>query len=173
MVKINNNTLLSLVRCQVNLLKTNEPGIYFLFNDNNEIVYIGESRFPMIRILDHYFKHYKKNRKHKTGFQKKGIGPIFSKFRIIPCRSEDKRVRMHYEKRWIRKFDPPINFHSSAVPYDLSIKEIKQHILIFEDFFSGRTSWHRYINDEVMKKRPNYMVHKKMLRKRRYTITGR
>jgi len=173
-VKIHHHKLLSLVGCQVDLLKLNQPGIYFLFNDKNELVYVGESKFPLIRILDHYFKHYKKERKFKKGFQKKGIGPVFNKFRVITLKKEtDKRIRQHYEKRWIRRFDPKLNFHSSQVPYDLSIKELKAFMMIYEDFFNGRMTWFRYINDEVMKQRPDYKEHRKKLRRRRYEITGR
>ena len=36
----------SLCECQVNLLKLNEPGIYFLLNEKLELVYIGESSNP-------------------------------------------------------------------------------------------------------------------------------
>jgi hypothetical protein len=173
-VKINHHKLLSLVDCQVDLLKLNQPGIYFLFNNENKLIYVGESKFPLIRIMDHYFKHYHKARKSKQGFQKKGVGPVFSKFKIIILKKEtDKRIRQHYEKRWIRRFDPELNYHSSQVPYDLSIKEIRAFILIYKDFFSGRMTWYRYINDEVMKQRPNYKEHRRKLRKRRYIATGR
>ena len=34
-------------------------------------------------------------------------------------------------------------------------------------------TWYRYINDEVMKQRPNYKEHRRKLRKRRYIATGR
>jgi excinuclease UvrABC nuclease subunit len=173
-VKINHHKLLSLVDCQVDLLKLNQPGIYFLFNDKNKLIYIGESKFPLIRIMDHYFKHYPKERKFKKGFQKKGIGPVFSKFRILTLKKEtDKRIKQHYEKRWIKRFNPELNFHSSQVPYNVSIKEIKTFIMIYEDFFSDRMTWFRYINDEVMKQRPDYKEHSKKLRRRRYEITGR
>ena len=33
---------------QVDLVKLNRPGIYFLFNDENKLIYIGESNYPMI-----------------------------------------------------------------------------------------------------------------------------
>jgi hypothetical protein len=99
--------------------------------------------------------------------------PVFSKFRILTLKKEtDKRIRQHYEKRWIRRFDPELNFHSSQVPYDVSIKEIRAFILIYEDFFSGRMTWFRYINDEVMKQRPDYKEHSKKLRRRRYDSNG-
>ena len=124
--------------------------------------------------MDHYFKHYPKERKFKKGFQKKGIGPVFSKFRILTLKKEtDKRIKQHYEKRWIKRFNPELNFHSSQVPYNVSIKEIKTFIMIYEDFFSDRMTWFRYINDEVMKQRPDYKEHSKKLRRRRYEITGR
>jgi hypothetical protein len=45
--------------------------------------------------------------------------------------------------------------------------------MIYEDFFSDRMTWFRYINDEVMKQRPDYKEHSKKLRRRRYEITGR
>ena len=112
--------------------------------------------------------------KFKKGFQKKGIGPVFSKFRILTLKKEtDKRIKQHYEKRWIKRFNPEVNFHSSQVPYNVSIKEIKTFIMIYEDFFSDRMTWFRYINDEVMKQRPDYKEHSKKLRRRRYEITGR
>ena len=83
------NKLSSLEKCQVNCIRDNLPGIYFLFNDKKELIYIGESKFPLIRILDHYHKSYKKARKVKTGYQQKGIGHVFSYFRIINIKSED------------------------------------------------------------------------------------
>jgi excinuclease UvrABC nuclease subunit len=81
-VKINHHKLLSLVDCQVDLLKLNQPGIYFLFNNENKLIYVGESKFPLIRIMDHYFKHYHKARKSKQGFQKKVLVPYLVNLKL-------------------------------------------------------------------------------------------
>lgn len=166
MVKI--KRFLSLCECQVNLLKLNEPGIYFLFNENLELKYIGESSNPMIRILNHYFRSYPEGKKLK------GIGPIFSHFRII-LSNQDKRIRQHYEKRWIKKFNPPVNWNGqSEAPYLLTIKELKHFIKIYDDFFKADgMSWYQYINDQVVKQMDKYILHKKKLRKERYAKTGK
>lgn len=158
---------------QVDLVKLNRPGIYFLFNDKVELIYIGESNYPMIRICDHYFKHYKKARKFKMGYQQKGIGPVFSYFRIMPVFNKDKRIRQHYEKRYIKKFNPELNYNAQTAPYDLTCKEIKGFIQVYEGFFKHNVSWHIYINQEVLKQRPNYREYKNVLRRRRYLVTGR
>jgi len=160
---------LSLCECQVNLLRLNEPGIYFLFNEKLELVYIGESSNPMIRVLTHYFRSYM-----GEGKKPKGIGPVFSHFRII-LSSEDKRIRQHYEKRWIKKFNPPINWNGqSEAPYLLTIKELKHFIKIYDDFFKADgMSWYRYINDQVVAQMDKYIVHRKKLRKERYAKTGK
>jgi len=167
------NKLSSLEKCQVNCIRDNLPGIYFLFNDKKELIYIGESKFPLIRILDHYHKSYKKARKIKTGYQQKGIGPVFSYFRIINIKSEDSRIRQHFEKRWIRKFDPPLNFNTRNQCYDISWREINGFIKVYESFFKTQMTWYRYINDEVLRKRDSYIKWKARQRKQRYAITGR
>ena len=158
---------------QVDLVKLNKPGIYFLFNNESKLIYIGESNYPMIRICDHYFKHYKKARKFKMGYQQKGIGPVFSAFRIIPVLNEDKRIRQHYEKRYIKKFNPELNYNSQTAPYDLTCKEIRGFIQVYEKFFKEQCSWHRYLNEQVLKQRNNYRDYKNVLRRRRYIATGR
>lgn len=167
------NKINSLESCQVNCIKDNLPGIYFLFDENKELVYIGESKFPLIRVLDHYHKHYKKKRNVKTGYQKKGIGPIFNYFRIINIRSEDSRIRQHFEKRWIRRFNPELNYNTKNEAYDLTWREINSFILVFENFFKQHMSWYRYINDEVLRHRKSYLELKKVRRRRRYLATGR
>lgn len=157
----------SLCNCQVNLLKVNEPGIYFLLNEKLELVYIGESSNPLLRILNHYFRSY------PNGKDKKGIGPVFSHFRII-LTNRDKRIRQHYEKRWIKKFSPPINWNGqSEAPYLLTRKELDNFIKVYDNFFKEDMSWHRYINDEVVKQMDKYIVHRKKLRKERYARTGK
>jgi len=151
---------------QVDFLKLNRPGIYFLFNKNKELIYVGESKFPLTRILDHYFKHYKKNPKDK-GVNQKGIGPVFQYFRIMEVRG-DKRIRQHFEKRWMRKFKSPMNLdfnHRNAVCYDLSYREINAFIKIYDDFFSNQMTWHRYIQDEVCRHRRSYMIYRRKQRK--------
>ena len=157
----------SLCECQVNLLKLNEPGIYFLLNEKLKLVYIGESSNPLIRVLSHYFRSY------PNGKDKKGIGPVFTHFRII-LTNEDKRIRQHYEKRWIKKFNPPINWNGqSEAPYLLTRKELNNFIKVYDKFFKEDMSWHKYINDEVVKQMDKYIVHRKKLRKERYARTGK
>ena len=151
----------------INLIKANQPGIYFLFDKYKNLIYIGESKFPMSRVLDHYFKAYKNS---KTA---KGIGPVFDYFRIINCKSDDSRIRQHYEKRWIRKFKSPLNYNTKCETYDLSWKEIKGFILIFDNFFKKTKSWYRYLNDEVMSKRTMQKEKVSKSRKEYYIKTGK
>ena len=161
--------LLTLSNCQaINFLTANKPGIYFLFDTDKKLIYIGESKFPMSRVLDHYFKAYTYT--HQSA---KGIGPVFDHFRIISCRSEDSRIRQHYEKRWIRKFKAPLNFNTKCETYDLDWKEISGFILIFEDFFKKDMTWYRYINEEVMANREEQQKKRKIQRKEYYTKTGK
>lgn len=167
------NKLNQVDNCRVDCINDNRPGIYFLFNEKKELIYIGESKFPLIRILDHYHKHYKVERKTRSGFKQKGIGPVFKYFRIINIKSHDSRIRQHFEKRWIRKFDPPLNFSTRNQCYDLSWKEINAFIEVYEHFFKEQTSWFRYVNDEVLRKRQSYIDWKKKQRKIRREITGR
>ena len=151
----------------INFIKANQPGVYFLFDADKKLSYIGESKFPMSRILDHYSRAYQNNKSAK------GIGPVFDYFRIINCKSDDSRIRQHYEKRWIRKFKTRLNYNTKCETYDLNWKEISGFILIFDHFFKNAKSWYKYLNDEVMNKRD---VHKEKRNKRRkeyYRITGK
>ena len=160
--------------CQVDIVKMNRPGIYFLFNEKKELIYIGESKFPLIRILDHYHKHYKiKKTGGRSGYQQKGIGPIFTYFRTMHVQSEDSRIRQHYEKRWIRKYDPPLNYNTRAENYDLSWREINGFAYVYDSFFYQDMSWHKYLNEEVLSKRKAFVEAKKIKRRRRYLATGR
>ena len=139
---------------QVNLYKSNLPGLYFLFDENYKLIYIGESLLPFIRVNDHYFRHYKDQK------QKKGIGPVFSYFRIMRVKDNDFRVRQHYEKRWIKKYQPSVNFNADAAPYELTYKEIKGYINVYEGFFKNQTPWYRYLNDDVLKKQKSYLKYR-------------
>lgn len=160
--------------CQVDIIAMNRPGIYFLFNDQKELIYIGESKFPLIRILDHYHKHYTvKKIGKRSGYQKKGIGPIFAYFRTMHVQSEDSRIRQHYEKRWTRKYNPSLNYNMKAENYDLTWIEINAFSYIYDSFFYQDMSWHRYLNDEVLSKRKSFAEAKKIKRRRRYLATGR
>ena len=144
----------------------NRPGIYFLFDQDKKLIYIGESKFPLTRILDHYFRHYKKNPEDK-GNKQKGIGPVFSYFRIMEVKG-DKRIRQHYEKRWMKRFKPPINLdfnHRNTICYDLSWKEINAFIRIYDDFFSKQMTWHRYLQDEVCRHRRSFLAYRRKTRK--------
>ena len=49
----------------INFIKANQPGVYFLFDVDKKLSYIGESKFPMSRILDHYSRAYQNNKKAK------------------------------------------------------------------------------------------------------------
>ena len=168
------NKLHSVIHCQVDIVKMNRPGIYFLFDDHKKLIYIGESKFPLIRIMDHFWKHYKiKKIGIRQGFQQKGIGPVFAYFRIIQVTSEDSRVRQHYEKRWIRKYDPELNYNTRHKAYDLTWKEFQGFMQVYESFFKKDMTWFRYLNDEVLRQRPIFRKIKKEKRKRRYAMTGR
>lgn len=168
------NKIKDISNCRIDIIKDNQPGVYFLFDKDRQLIYIGESKFPLIRVLDHYHKHYKiekVGRRH--GFQQKGIGPVFHYFRVITIQSEDSRIRQHYEKRWIRKYDPPLNYNTRALAYDLTWKEINSFIYVYESFFKTQLSWYRYLNDEVLAKRDSYITLKARKRKLRYAATGR
>ena len=151
----------------INFIKANEPGVYFLFDVDKKLSYIGESKFPMSRILDHYSRAYQNNKRAK------GIGPVFDYFRIINCKSKDSRIRQHYEKRWIRKFKTRLNYNTKNESYDLNWKELKGFILVFENFFKSTKTWYRYLNDDVMNKRDVYKARKKIKRKEHYIRTGK
>jgi excinuclease UvrABC nuclease subunit len=150
----------------VDIALNNNPGLYFLFNDDYKLIYIGESKTPLSRVLDHYSRSYEGS---KT---KKGIGPVFTYFRIILLNNEEIKVRQHYEKRFIKKYNPEINHGSNRAPYNLTCREIKAHIIIHQQFFKN-LSWYRYINDEVLKKLDDGRAHKKKLRRINYLKFGR
>ena len=152
----------------INFIKANEPGVYFLFDKDKKLSYIGESKFPMSRILDHYSRAY-----DKTNKRAKGIGPVFNYFRIINCKSDDSRIRQHYEKRWIRKFKTRLNYNTKNESYDLNWKEISGFILIFDNFFKNTRTWYRYLNDEVMCKRDVHKEKRRNQRKEYYIKTGK
>ena len=151
----------------INFIKANQPGVYFLFDKDKKLSYIGESKFPMSRILDHYSRAYQHNKSAK------GIGQVFDYFRIINCKSNDSRIRQHYEKRWIRKFKTRLNYNTKNESYDLNWKELKGFILVFENFFKSTKTWYRYLNDDVMNKRDVYKARKKIKRKEHYIRTGK
>jgi hypothetical protein len=141
---------------QVNFVKHNLPGLYFLFDQDYKLIYVGESIYPLSRISDHYYKSTLKN-----GKRCKGIGPIFAYMRIMQVRDKDFRIRQHYEKRWIKKFNPPVNHNGDTAPYELSYKEIKSYISVYEGFFKREMPWFTYINDHVLKRQQNYIDYRR------------
>jgi len=164
------NKLHSVIHCQVDIVKMNRPGIYFLFDDHKKLIYIGESKFPLIRIMDHFWKHYKiKKVGQRQGFQQKGIGPVFAYFRIMQVQSEDSRVR----QRWTRKYNPELNYNTRHLGYDLSWKEFQGFVHVYESFFKNDMTWYRYLNDEVLRHRPVFRELKAERRRRRFLATGR
>jgi len=151
---------------QVNFIKDNYPGLYFLFDSEYKLVYIGESQLPLARISDHYFKAY------AGGKNKKGIGPIFNYFRIMQIKDEDFRIRQHFEKRWIKKYEPPVNANGqNSAPYPLSYTQIKNFISVYDTFFKDMT-WFRYINDEVIKKMSCYSQYRSKKRREKALKQG-
>jgi len=150
---VNKNKIHTLCYFNFDQRKLCIPGLYFLYN-LGELIYIGISRLPAFRVLQHYYT---------VDVPKKGIGPVFDQFRVITLNKtyKDERILQHYEKRWIRKFNPKLNFHTKNVFYDLSINDIKYHIDTYEQYFKGHMGWHRYINDLVIKKNEIYKKHKK------------
>jgi excinuclease UvrABC nuclease subunit len=150
----------------IDITTSNNPGLYFLFNEEYKLIYIGESKCPLSRILDHYSRSYEGS---KT---KKGIGPVFTYFRIVLLSIDEIRIRQHYEKRFIKKYKPKLNANSTTAPYTLTSKQLKAHVLLHEKFFNN-ISWYRYINDEVLKKMDAGLKHKKILRRASYLKTGR
>tara|TARA_R100001510_G_C7616108_1_gene178221 strand:+ start:389 stop:889 length:501 start_codon:yes stop_codon:yes gene_type:complete len=150
----------------IDITISNNPGLYFLFNEHYKLIYIGESKFPLARILDHYWRSY------AGGKAKKGIGPVFIYFRIISSHTDEIRIRQHYEKRFIKQFNPELNYNSNTAPYVLTTNQLKSHVLIHEKFFKDM-SWYRYINDEVLKKMDAGINHKKKLRRANYLKTGK
>jgi hypothetical protein len=149
---------------QVNFIKHNLPGLYFLYDQDYKLIYIGESMYPLCRITDHYYKAYANKERAK------GVGPVFTYFRILRVEDKDFRIRQHYEKRWIKKYNPPLNNNRESAPYELSCKDIKSFILVYDGFFKNEMPWYRYINDEVLKKQPNYINYrreKRIIRERK------
>jgi hypothetical protein len=153
---VNKNKIHTLLYFNFDQRKLCIPGIYFLYNEG-KIIYIGISKIPIIRILDHYYT--KKN-------PAKGLGPCFDQFRIITLKKvyKDERILQHYEKRWIRKFNPIKNFNTRNLYYNFSIRDIKYFIDVYDEYFKGHMPWNRYINDEVLKKTEYYKQQTKLLR---------
>ena len=150
----------------IDITISNNPGLYFLFDEYYKLIYIGESKFPLARILDHYWRSY------SDGKAKKGVGPVFIYFRIISLGQDEIRIRQHYEKRFIKRYNPELNSNSNTAPYSLTTNQLKAHVLIHEKFFKN-VSWYRYINDEVLKKMDEGLKHKKKLRRETYLKTGK
>lgn len=150
----------------IDITASNNPGLYFFFNEHYKLIYIGESKFPLARILDHYWRSYSENK------IKKGVGPVFTYFRIISLNTDEIRIRQHYEKRFIKKYNPELNYGSNRAPYTLTTNQLKAHVLIHEKFFKDM-SWYRYINDEVLKKMDAGLQYKKKLRRASYLKTGK
>ena len=158
-MQINRNKLNCInKKTTIDITINNNPGLYFLFNEKYKLIYIGESKFPLSRILDHYSRSYEGS---KT---KKGIGPVFTYFRIILLSTDEIRIRQHYEKRFIKQYNPEINHGSHRAPYTLTYRQIKA--------FFNNISWYRYINDEVLKKMDAGLKHKKKLRRAQFLKTG-
>ena len=149
---VNKNKIHTLCYFNFDQRKLCIPGLYFLYN-LGELIYIGISRLPAFRVLQHYYT---------INAPKRGIGPIFDQFRVITLNKtyKDERILQHYEKRWIKKFNPKLNVYTKNAFYDLSINDIKYHIDTYEQYFKGHMGWHRYINDLVLKKQENYKKHK-------------
>lgn len=156
---VNKNKIHTLLYFNFDQRKLCVPGIYFLFNEG-KIIYIGISKIPIIRILDHYYS---------LNNPTKGLGPCFDQFRVITLKKtyKDERILQHYEKRWIRKFNPEKNFNTKHLYYNLSIKDIKYFINVYNEYFKGHMPWHRYINDEVLKKTEHYKRETKILRSKK------
>jgi hypothetical protein len=109
--------------------------------------------------LDHYYKAFL-----KSGKRPKGIGPIFAYMRIMQVKDKDFRIRQHFEKRWIKKFSPPVNANGDSCPYELSYIEIKGYISVYEGFFKQEMPWFVYINDNVLKRQENYLEYRRKKR---------
>lgn len=156
---VNKNKIHTLLYFNFDQRKLCIPGIYFLF-DKGKLIYIGLSRIPMIRILDHYYS---------SNIPVKGLGPCFDQFRVIPLKKiyEDERILQHYEKRWIKKFSPEKNFNTKHLYYNLSIKDIKYFMSAYDEYFKGHMPWNRYINDEVLKKTEYYKQERRIFRKKK------
>jgi hypothetical protein len=167
------NRIHNILNCQVDIIHMNRPGIYFLFDDTLKLIYIGESKFPLIRVLDHFHKHYKIKKLNRSGFQQKGVGPVFAYFRTMHVLSEDSRVRQHYEKRWTRKYNPPLNYKTKHASYDLSWVEFLGFLKVYDSFFKKDMGWFRYINEQVLSQRDAFKQRKAIRRRERYLTTGR
>lgn len=156
---VNKNKIHTLLYFNFDQRKLCNPGIYFLFNEG-KIIYIGLSKNPIIRILDHYYS---------LNIPTKGLGPCFDQFRVITLKKtyKDERILQHYEKRWIKKFNPEKNFNTKHLYYNLSIKDIKYFINVYNEYFKGHMPWNRYINDEVLKKTEYYKQERKLFRKKK------
>ena len=49
----------------IDITINNNPGLYFLFNEEYKLIYIGESKFPLSRILDHHSRSYEGSKTKK------------------------------------------------------------------------------------------------------------
>ena len=121
--------------------------------------YIGESIYPIKRVIDHYFN----TSKDKT----KGVGPVFTHIRIMNMfkNFEYDTMRLHYERIFVRKYLPDLNQASQlsenqkliilnsagkVTPYDL----IKPYLLNSKDIYKAFKAWEiedmNYIKNELV-----------------------
>ncbi len=121
--------------------------------------YIGESTYPIARLIVHYT--------NCSGIKKNGIGPVFTHLRLISNfkRFEYDSIRLHHERLLVRKYLPDLNQASQltdnqkliilnsggkVTPYDL----IKPYLLHARDLYRAFKAWEiedmEYIKKELV-----------------------
>lgn len=86
---IKNNLNIKRFRPNYKMFDLTNGGIYFLFDEYGQVIYIGQSKSVFSRIEQH--------RRDKD----------FKYFRILRC--NDDRIRKKFEEKLIRKFKPDLN----------------------------------------------------------------
>ena len=120
--------------------------------------YIGESLYPIARLIVHYTY---------SSIKKDGIGPVFTHVRIVRGfkRFEYDSIRLHHERLLVRKYLPDLNQASQltdnqkliilnsggkVTPYDL----IKPYLLHARDLYKAFKAWEiedmEYIKNELV-----------------------
>jgi hypothetical protein len=121
--------------------------------------YIGESLYPIARLIVHYTNHLES--------KSTGIGPVFTHLRVLSNfkRFEYDSIRLHHERLLVRKYLPDLNQASQltdsqkliilnsggkVTPYDL----IKPYLLHARDLYKAFKAWEiedmEYIKKELV-----------------------
>jgi hypothetical protein len=108
-------------------------GIYFLLK-NREIVYIGQSKWIIFRILSG----------HSYGKDKKD----WDEFRMIEC--SDINKRREYETRWLNRFRPKYNRQIPKIKSEHKNRFLRLPLRIFNKVKRRAKQNNRLINSQII-----------------------